>query len=316
MTQQLAEMKGNAPAKQQPKDFPSMLKAFMPEIQRALPAHMSADRMSRIALTEFRKNPKLAECDPRSVFAAVIMSSQLGLEVGIQGQAYLVPYNKNKRVGNGWQKTVECQFIPGWQGLADLVSRSGRASVWTGAVYEGDEFDYQMGDQQYIKHKAGDNHGDPKFLTHVYAVGRIKDAVWPIIEVWTVGRVKKHRDRYNKVGQAHYSFTDDHNFEMYGRKIALLQVIKYMPKSVELQTIMDLDARAEQGKAQNLDLSDAITGNYTVVEDDDDEPPVEEEVPQKQAAPAQEKQAAAQQQASKPAGGGFDDFADEENAFE
>ena len=314
MTQQLAEMKGNAPAKQQqPKDFPSMLKAYAPEIQRALPAHMSADRMSRIALTAFRQNPKLAECDPRSVFASVIMSSQLGLEIGIQGQAYLVPYNKNKKVGNQWVKTVECQFIPGWQGLADLVSRSGRASVWTGAVYEGDEFDYQMGDQQYIKHKAGDNHGDPKFLTHVYAVGRIKDAVWPVIEVWTVGRVKKHRDRYNKVGDKHYSYTDDHNFEMYGRKIALLQVIKYMPKSVELQTVMDLDARAEQGKAQNLDLSDAITGNYTVVDDDDDEqPPVDEAPPPQKAAPAQDKPA--QQQSAGKSQGGFDDF--DEPGFE
>ena len=55
--------------------FPALLKQYQSEIARALPRHLSPDRMTRIALTEFRKNPKLGECDPRSVFAAVIMAS-------------------------------------------------------------------------------------------------------------------------------------------------------------------------------------------------------------------------------------------------
>jgi recombination protein RecT len=46
--------------------------------------------MARIALTAFRMNPKLSEVDPRSVFAAVIQSSQLGLEIGLMGEAHLV----------------------------------------------------------------------------------------------------------------------------------------------------------------------------------------------------------------------------------
>jgi recombination protein RecT len=239
---------------QDKKDFPAMLKAFLPEIQRALPAHMNADRMARIALTEFRKNPKLAECDPRSVFAAIITASQLGLEVGVMGQAYLVPYRG------------ECQLIPGWQGYADLVARSGRASVWTGAVYEGDELEWGMGDKQYIDHRPGPNHGIGK-LTHVYAVGRIKGSEWPVIEVWTVERVKKHRDLYNQVGNKHYSFRDDNNFEMYGRKVALLQVIKYMPKSVEIQRALELDLAGEQGK-QRHSINDAIEGNWSQVPDE------------------------------------------------
>jgi recombination protein RecT len=64
-----------------------------------LPAHcpstLSPDRMVRIALTAFRMNPKLAQTDPRSVFAAVIQSSQLGLEVGLMGEAHLVPFRQS-----------------------------------------------------------------------------------------------------------------------------------------------------------------------------------------------------------------------------
>jgi phage RecT family recombinase len=83
---------------EKPKDFPAMLTAWLPEIARALPKHLNADRMSRIALTAFRRTPKLAECDPRSVFAAVIQASQLGLEPDTLGRSYLIPY-KVKKVG-------------------------------------------------------------------------------------------------------------------------------------------------------------------------------------------------------------------------
>jgi recombination protein RecT len=228
------------------KSFPQMLNAYKNHIAIALPKHLNADRMARIALTAFRQNPKLDECDPASVFAAVIVGSQLGLEPGILGQAYLVPYKS------------ECQFIPGWQGYVDLVSRAGRASVWTGAVFQGDNFDYELGDKPFVKHQpTGED--DPAKLTHVYAIGRIKGAEIPIVEVWTRAKVEKHRDRFNKVGGRHYSFQ---HFEMYGRKVALLQVIKYMPKSIELQQLAELDLAAENG-GQKLDPKQVIEGTWT-----------------------------------------------------
>jgi len=67
--------------------FPAMLEQLKGEIARALPKHLSAERMARIALTAFRMNPKLSEVDPRSVVAAVIQSCQLGLQIGLMGEA-------------------------------------------------------------------------------------------------------------------------------------------------------------------------------------------------------------------------------------
>src|SRR6267154_496168 len=230
---------GTQVAKQE--TFPQMLEKFKREIARALPKHLSADRMARIALTCFRKNPKLAVCDPRSVFAAVIMAAQLGLEPGVGGQRYLIPYGR------------ECQFVPGWQGLVDLASRSGRASVWTGAVYAGDEFDYSLGDSPFVTHKPIGDEEESK-LTHVYAVGRVNGSEWPVIEVWPLAKVVVHRDRYNKVCKGHYSFE---NLEMYARKVALLQVLKYMPKSVELQMAVGLYQHATTGE-QRLTVEEAI----------------------------------------------------------
>jgi recombination protein RecT len=227
--------------------FSSFLDKFKPQMALALPKHLTADRMARLAVTAFSSTPKLQECDPKSIVAGIMTSATLGLEIGVDGQGFLVPYGRT------------CQFVPGWKGLVDLVSRSGRAMVWTGAVFQGDEFDYALGDAPYIRHRPGEEN-DPDLMTHVYAVGRVNGSNYPVIEVWTVGKIKKHRDKYNKVGAKHYSFRD---WEMYARKIPLLQVLKYMPKSIELQNALAISNAADAGNHAVID------GNFVTVTDGD-----------------------------------------------
>lgn len=239
---------GQAIAKKD-QSFPALLQSYSSQIAAALPKHITPDRMLRIALTAYRNNPKLAECDPKSVFACVVMSAQLGLEVGILGQAYLVPYNS--------RDGMICQLIPGWQGMQDLVNRSGRASSWTGAVFAGDEFEFEYGSSPMIHHKpCGEDREEA--LTHTYSVGRIKGAEWPVIDVWTKDKVVRHRDKYNRVGKRHYSYE---NFEMYARKVPLLQVLKYLPKSVEITVAAGLDYAAQAGN-QMIDIKEAIAGTF------------------------------------------------------
>lgn len=233
-------------------NFPALLQQFQGEIERALPKHLSGDRMTRIALTAFRRSPKLAQCDPRSVFAAVIQASQLGLEPDTLGRAYLIPYGK------------ECQFIPGWKGLVDLCNRTEKATVWTGAVFVGDEFDYALGSAPFATHKPK-GESRPDKLLHVYACGKVKGADQAVIEVWPIDRVWRHRDKYNKVGKGHYSFKNE---EMYARKVVLLQVLKYMPASTELATAISLNDAAEMGK-QRITIDDAISGTWEQVPNDE-----------------------------------------------
>lgn len=216
--------------------FSSFMDKFKPQLALALPKHLTADRMARLALTAFSTTPALQKCDPRSIAAAVMTAGQLGLEIGVNGQGFLVPYGNT------------CTFVPGWKGLQDLVNRSGRATSWTGAVFEGDEFDYQLGDSPFVHHRPGDE-DDPAKMTHVYSVGRVNGSSWPIVEVWTMAKVWKHRDKYNKVGQRHYSFRDQ---EMYARKVPLLQVLKYLPSSVELSNALAVANAAEVGQRADI----------------------------------------------------------------
>lgn len=217
--------------------FSQFLDRYKPQIALALPKHLTADRIARLAVTAFSTTPKLRECEATSIVASVMTSAILGLEIGVDGQGFLVPYGDR------------CQFVPGWKGLVDLVSRSGRGAVWTGAVFEGDEFDYALGDTPFVRHRPGEEDA-PEKLTYVYAVGRVKDSDYPIIEVWPIKKIWKHRDRYNKVGAKHYSYRDP---EMYARKVPLLQVLKYMPKSIELQQAIAISNAADAGNHAVLD---------------------------------------------------------------
>ncbi len=84
----------------------------------------------------------------------------------------------------------------------------------------------------------------------------------PIIELWRVSKIKKHRDKYNKQGQKHYSFRD---WEMYARKVPLLQVLKYMPCSIEVANAIALCDATDRGRGATIE------GGFVVEEDVDHE---------------------------------------------
>lgn len=238
--------------------FAGFLEKLKPQMALALPKHMNADRMARLALTAFSTNADLQRCSANSIAGSIMTAAQLGLEPGINGQGYLIPYKGT------------CTFVPGWKGLVDLVSRSGRATVWTGVVYPDDDFKYQLGDAPFCRHVPADDAGDDgQVWTHVYAIGRVRDSQMPVIEVWSRSKVQRHLNRYNKMGDKHYATKGEENFEMYARKVALLQVLKYMPASIELQNAIEVSAATEVGAAATITgdlvtvigITDAPTGD-------------------------------------------------------
>lgn len=236
------------------KQFPALLDSFKREIALALPKHITPDRMARLAMTAFSQNPKLAQCEPRSVFSAVILSSQLGLEIGVDGQAYIVPYFDN-RAG-----CYKAQFIPGWKGYVELINRAGRATVWTGVVFKGDKFEYQLGARPECTHQPmGETDETEANVTHAYAIGQVHGSPIPVIEVWPKARIVRHRDKFNKVGETHYSKSNDDAFIGYARKVPLLQVMKYMPKSIEVRA-----AEAVEHGGQ-FNLADVLEGEWSTV---------------------------------------------------
>ena len=228
--------------------FSNFMDKLKPQLALALPKHMTADRMARLALTAFSTNQKLQECDPKSIAASIMTAGQLGLEPGVNGAGFLVPYGRT------------CTFVPGWKGLVDLVARSGRGTVFTGVIFKDQQYTYTDGARRDLVIHDETDMEDPEDITHAYAIGWVKDAAMPIIELWRVSKIKKHRDKYNKVGKAHYSFRD---WEMYCRKIPLMQVLKYMPCSIEVANAIEIINAAENGRGATIENGIVIdAGGY------------------------------------------------------
>jgi recombination protein RecT len=103
------------------------------QIAKALPSHMSADRMARIATTALAKTPKLAECTPTSFFRCLLDLSSWGLEPDGR-RAHLIPYGS------------ECTLILDYKGIVELAYRSGWVTkIHCDVVREGDVFRYSLG---------------------------------------------------------------------------------------------------------------------------------------------------------------------------
>lgn len=219
-------------------EFSGFLDKFKPQLALALPKHMTADRMSRLALTAFSSNSALQKCTPKSIAASIMTAGQLGLEPGVNGAGFLIPYKET------------CTFVPGWKGLVDLVARSGRGTVFTGVIFKDQSYTFTDGAKRDLVIHNETDLEDPEDITHAYAIGWVKDATIPIIELWRVSKIRKHRDKYNKVGDKHYSYRD---WEMYCRKVPLLQVLKYMPCSIEVSNAIAINNAAESGRAASID---------------------------------------------------------------
>ena len=221
----------------------------------ALPKHMTADRLARIATTEIRKNPLLARCEQQSFLGAIMQCAQLGLEPGgALGHAYLLPFNNRK---NG---TVEVQFIVGYRGMIDLARRSGQiVSLSARTVYENDEFSYEYGLDETLKHKPCEG-SDPGKLTHVYAVAKLKDGgvQFDVMSFEQVMAVKAQ----SKAGNSGPWMT---HFDEMAKKTVIRRLFKYLPVSIEMQTAVTLDERTDAGVTQ--DNSFVVTGEFDVVDD-------------------------------------------------
>jgi recombination protein RecT len=253
---ELVKTKALSPQQQNVKSITGLMEQYKGEIAKALPKHLSADRMARIALTCIRVNPKLAECDPLSFMGAIIQASALGLEPGSQGHAYLIPF-KNTKKG-----TTECQFIPGYRGLIDLARRSGQIeSLSAQVVREKDDFEYEYGLDEKLFHKPA--RGDRGDIIYVYAVAKLKDGGRQF-EVMDMDQIQKIRNRARYANPVWES-----DFDEMCRKTAVRRLYKYLPTSVEMRQSLDYEEMNEnqitQGNRAILDAT--YTADFEPTED-------------------------------------------------
>ena len=225
---------------------------FKKQLALAVPKHLNADRMARIAATEVRKNKALLNTEPTSFLGSVMQAAQLGLEPGSAlGQAYLVPY------GN------QCQLIIGYKGMIDLARRSGQVlSLNAYAVREGDDFNFQLGlkpDIHHVPSLEADRIKKP--ITYVYAVATLKGGGYQF-EVMSRAEVEATR------AKAKSKNIWNTYFEEMAKKTVIRRLFKYLPVSIEALEITNADAKREAG--EKVEPDDVINIEAVSVEDFED----------------------------------------------
>ena len=235
----------------------SALSDVFPSIKNIVPKHMTPERLMRIVLTSSQHNPALAECTPQSVIGAVVNCATLGLEPNLLGHAYLIPY-RNKKTG-----CTECQFQIGYKGLIDLIRRSGNVqSITAHVVYENDEFDYEYGLNEMLRHKpAKTNRGEAIFY---YAVYKLRDGGYGF-EVLSKEDAEAHRDKFSKA-KTYGPWVD--NFDAMALKTVVKQMVKWMPISIDIQQSLSTDSQTINIKENVSDAQEAIdVFDYSYVEE-------------------------------------------------
>jgi recombination protein RecT len=208
-------------------DLATLIGSQKTAIASALPKGLNAERFVRIVQTELRKNPKLMECTPSSFLGAVLTASQLGLEFGPVGQAFMVPFKDH-----GIPKV---QLIIGYKGWLNLVHRGGQiASLNARAVHEADAFHYEYGLNERLTHVPAE--GDRGPVTHYYCVAKTKNE-GVIFEVMSKAEVEKHRDRYAKKVNGVFIGPWSTNFDEMALKTVFKRVQTWLPMATEHQSL-------------------------------------------------------------------------------
>lgn len=198
------------------------LEAMAPQFALALPPHVPAERFVRVVMTAVQSNPDLLEKDRQSLFESAMKCAQDGLLPDGREAALVI---------HGAKVT----YMPMVAGILSKVRRSGELrSITAHVVYENDEFDYVLGDEERIHHKPFIGERGKPIIT--YAVAHTKDGgiyreVMTEQQVMAVKAVSRARN-----GPWSGPFADEMR-----RKTAIRRLSKRLPMSTDLLAVIERD---------------------------------------------------------------------------
>lgn len=242
-----------APAKKQATGLKYDIEKMRGQLEKALPSSIGIDRFQRICLTALSKSPKLQQSEKGSFFGAVLFSAQLGLEPNTPlGHCYLIPYENRKK------GIIEAQFQIGYQGVLDLAYRSGGYKrIKAVSVDSADEFSYAYGLDDHLKHVPSDNPTGE--IVKYYALYETNNGGKDFC-VWSKEKIISHAKEFSQSwdkqkGEFRYGSAWREHFDGMAKKTALLDLMKYAPKSIEMRSAQSFENGVIKMDTNNPDLT-------------------------------------------------------------
>lgn len=197
--------------------------------------------------------PKLRKAEPMSIMAAAMVAATMQLQViPTLGQCYIIPY------GN------KAQFQIGYLGLLQLCQRSGQfKKILTAPVHEGEYVSGDEFDEDYVF--------DKKQKTSNKVIGYMAKFEllngFTKVAYWDVDKVKAHAQKFSQSYRSGFDSPWVSDFDSMAMKTVLKSILKFAPKSIEMQTAVTFDQAivntntADAADVQDLDI-DAFVPEY------------------------------------------------------
>lgn len=156
------------------------LQQMAPELRSALPAHVTPEKFTRVAMTAIQNNPDLQNADRRSLFGAIVRLAQDGL-LPDGREAALVMFGS------------KAQAMPMIAGVLKKVRQSGEvAKVSAQVVYENDQFTVRYGFDEDVEHSPPPLDKPRGKAIGAYATAVLKDGS-RLLEVMSLEEIEKVR---------------------------------------------------------------------------------------------------------------------------
>ena len=190
-----------------------------------------------------KENPKLLQCDPKSLFGSVLLSAEVGLKPNTSLQhSFIIPYKG------------QAKFQIGYKGLIEIMYRNPRVKQITArAVFEKDFFEYNYGLRPDLVHKPART--EKGKLQCVYATCLVdNEPVFVVVEKAELDAIRNISQTIDSQFSPYNNGTDVHNWMEI--KVGIKALSKLIPTSnnIEMAKAVEYDSKFEGGARVLVEL--------------------------------------------------------------
>ena len=190
-----------------------------------------------------KENPKLLQCDPKSLFGAVLLSAEVGLKPNTSLQhSFIIPYKG------------QAKFQIGYKGLIEIMYRNPRVKkIDAHAVFENDVFDYAYGLNPYLNHKPARK--DKGKLECVYATCLVdNEPIFVVVEKAELDAIRQISQTIDSQYSPYNNGTDVHNWMEIKASVKALSKLIPTSNNIEMAKAVEYDSKFEGGARVLVEL--------------------------------------------------------------
>lgn len=220
--------------------FESYLERYTDRITKLLSNKygISKDEFVQSTFNAVRNNPKLLNCDPKSLFGSILTCAELGLKFNTPlGHCYIIPY--------GTEATLQI----GYKGLIQIMYRNPKLKIIDAdIIYANDTYEITKGTNAQLIHKPC-MIGDRGNIVAAYAIAKMEnsDPIFTYVTMDVLQKIEKISKSSGSSSSPYKNGTDVH--DSMRMKAAVKKIAKLLPTNdmMDLMRAIDIDDKVMSG---------------------------------------------------------------------